>query len=246
MTNPHPALALTGVSAGYGGRPILRDVSLTVAEGSSVALIGPNGCGKSTLFRVVAGTLRPAEGSVALYGLPMKGQPTDRRIRHGLGYLTQTRNVFAGLTVEENLRLAVEARLSGDEAAKSMARVLDVFPSLDRRRGDRAGLLSGGQRQVLAVAMVLTRPARLLLLDEPVAGLSAEPADELVEGLRTLQTEQGFAMVLIEHRLRRVQPVVDRVLVMREGQIVDDTRETERMLDAAWLAAHYTNGSRQP
>jgi len=223
MTNPHPALALTGVSAGYGGRPILRDVSLTVAEGSSVALIGPNGCGKSTLFRVVAGTLRPAEGSVALYGLPMKGQPTDRRIRHGLGYLTQTRNVFAGLTVEENLRLAVEARLSGDEAAKSMARVLDVFPSLDRRRGDRAGLLSGGQR-----------------------GLSAEPADELVEGLRTLQTEQGFAMVLIEHRLRRVQPVVDRVLVMREGQIVDDTRETERMLDAAWLAAHYTNGSRQP
>jgi len=246
MTNPPPALVLTRISAGYGGRPILHEMSLAVAIGESVALIGPNGCGKSTLFRVVAGTLEETRGEVALHGVPVDGQPTDARIRHGLGYLTQTRNIFAGLTVAENLLLAVESRLSGDTATRRVRRVLEVFPSLVGRRDDRAGLLSGGQRQVLAVAMVLTRPARLLLLDEPVAGLSAELAIELVEGLRTLQADDGFAMVLIEHRLRRVQPVVDRVLVMREGRIVDDTRETDRMLDAAWLAAHYTNGSRLP
>lgn len=246
MTNPPLALALNGISAGYGGRPILRDVSLGVASGERVALIGPNGCGKSTLFRVVTGTLNETEGEVALHGTPARGQPTAVRIRNGLGYLPQTRNLFAGLTVAENLRLAVESRLSGDEAARRVERVLDLFPSLVSRRETRAGVLSGGQRQALAVAMVLTRPARLLLLDEPVAGLSAEPAVELIRGLRSLQADEGFAMVLIEHRLRRVHPVVDRVLVMREGRIVDDTRETDRMLDPAWLAAHYTNGKERP
>jgi branched-chain amino acid transport system ATP-binding protein len=240
-----PTIEVISVSAGYRGRPVLRDVSLSVVAGQRIALIGPNGCGKSTLFRVMAGVLRATAGEVHLDGSDLGAGSTDIRIRLGLGYLTQTRNVFAGLSVKENLVLAGES-MDAANFGRSTARIeklFQLFPTLGERPDCRAGLLSGGQRQALATAMVLMRPPKALLLDEPVAGLSPVAAVSLMTAIRSLQADEGFALIVVEHRLKLVQPHVDRVLVMREGRIVDDTTDTERMLDGAWLFAHYTNGS---
>ena len=160
----------------------------------------------------------------------------------GIGYLKQTKNVFPGLTVLENLQLAGEAEVVVGGVEARISDLMTVFPILAAARDKRAGLLSGGQRQSLALAMVLMRPTRLLLLDEPVAGMAPEAGRDLLNAVDVLRRKEGFPLVIVEHRLRQVQPHVNRVLVMREGRIVDDTRETERMLDAGWLARHYVNG----
>ena len=235
------ALQLDDIEAGYAGRPVLRRVSLRLAAGQSAVLIGPNGCGKSTLLRVVAGLVKPQAGNVRMHEVAINGWPVDARVRGGLGYLLQTSNVFSSLTVEENLRLA-----GGANETAAQRRLLAAFAPLAGKLQRRAGLLSGGERQALAVAMVLLHGPRLLLLDEPAAGLSPKACMALFDVLRTLQSNEGFAMLIVEHRLRQVQPIVDRVLVMREGRLVDDVDDTTRMLDAAWLAGHYTNGSAVP
>lgn len=237
-------LELVDLSAGYNGRAILQSVSLAVEQRQRVALIGPNGCGKSTLFRVIAGMVNATAGEVRFLGRCMQRESPDARIRTGLGYFTQTRNVFSGLTVEENLLLASESVGLHATASTRMKRVLSDFPTLREEIRKRAGLLSGGQRQSLAIAMVLMRPAKLLLLDEPVAGLAPTAGNALLSALRAIQSDEGFATIIVEHRLRQVQPHVDRVLVMRDGQIVDDTTDTERMLDSDWVAGHYTQAER--
>lgn len=240
MTENGPIFELRDISAGYSGRLVLQNVSLTIRSGEKVALIGPNGCGKSTLFRVSAGLLPPTSGAVFLSGRDVHKMPADARIRSGMGYLMQTRNIFADLTVGGNLALAAES-IPGNGADRQITRILEALPSLKEQFSKRAGLLSGGQRQTLAVAMVLMRPLRLLMLDEPVAGLSSPAATVLLNGLEQLGRTEGFATIIVEHRLRQIKSHINRVLVMREGRIVGDTTDTDRMLNADWLAGHYTS-----
>ena len=243
--NKHPVqLKVADLFAGYNGRGVLRGVNLDIASGESVALIGPNGCGKSTLFRVIAGLLRSSGGSVTLEGQDLVSQSADARTRAGVGYLKQTKNVFTTLTVSENLLLAGESVEGSSQPKVRLKTMLETFPLLGQDMDMRSGLLSGGQRQALAVAMVLMRQPAILLLDEPVAGLSPVAGQDLLRAIDERRRTDGFSLVIVEHRLRQVQPHVNRVLVMREGAIVDDAKDTSRMLDAEWLGRHYVNGGK--
>jgi ABC-type branched-subunit amino acid transport system ATPase component len=232
-------LNVAGLSAGYDGRFVLKEVALRINDGEGVALIGPNGCGKSTLLRTIAGLVPTDSGEVLLEGVTLCNKSTDCRVHQGVGYLKQTNNIFAGLTVEDNLELSGRSIQSAYLTRQRIDRICSFFPALTDRLKTRAGLLSGGQKKSLAVAMVLMHPIRLLLLDEPVAGLSPQLGDELLQAVRCIQGSEGFSMIIVEHALRMIHPHVSRLLVMREGAIIDDTKDTNRLLDASWIAGHY-------
>jgi ABC-type branched-subunit amino acid transport system ATPase component len=213
-------LQAEGLCAGYRDRPVLYDVSVCVAQGERIVLIGPNGCGKTTFLKTLVGVLQSTKGRVILGGADITHTSVDRRIRQGLGYLMQTNNAFPSLTVEENLRLSYWHNDGGYESRREW--LLNIFPMLKDNLPRRAGLLSGGERQALAICMVLVRNVHLLLLDEPTAGLSPKAAAMILEALHRVQQETQVTSVMVEHNLKLVQPWVSRVLVMNLGRIVAD------------------------
>ncbi|MDD5266667.1 MAG: ATP-binding cassette domain-containing protein [Methylococcales bacterium] len=229
-----PLLSIVKLCAGYGGRPVLDSFSLEILPGQQLAVIGPNGCGKSTLLRTVTAEIPESSGTIIFRGEDITYLETHEITRRGMGYLRQTRNVFSGLTVIENLELA-----SMDGRPRSIADVLEAFPVLKGRETIRAGLMSGGERQTLAVAMVLMRHVSLLLLDEPLAGLSQKSAEALLSGIARLQYSEGFAVVMVEHRLKLIRPYVDRVVVMVRGSIEEDTEDTDLLENRERLEKHY-------
>ena len=230
-------LDVEDISAGYRERPVLHEVSFTVSSGERVVLIGPNGCGKTTLLKVISGALRPAFGHVVLKGENLMHTAVDARIRQGMGYLMQTNNIFPSLSVDENLHLSFWH--GNGEYLSRRDWILNIFPMLQDRLNHRAGLLSGGERQALAISMVLIRPVDLLLLDEPTAGLSPKAADTILESLRCAQEEAGFTSIMVEHNLRLIQGWVTRILVMNQGRIVADCGDPASMLEAETLQGFY-------
>ncbi len=230
-------LSVEGVSAGYRDRPVLHEVGFSVSGGERVVLIGPNGCGKTTLLKVIAGALRPEAGSVALRGTDLAHTATHLRIQRGIGYLMQSNNIFPSLSADENLHLSFWHG-NGEYAARRDW-VVNVFPMLKERLKSRAGLLSGGERQALAIGMVLMRSVDLLLLDEPTAGLSPKAASDILEALHRAQQEAAFTSIMVEHNLRLVQPWISRVLVMNQGRIVADRDDPASLLDAEQLQRYY-------
>lgn len=234
-------LEVCNLHVGYNGREVLRGVDLSVAKGESIALIGPNGCGKSTLFKAIIGMLHPVNGYLKIANQPVKGIPVEERCHLGVGYLWQTTNIFPALTVSENINLAaMGGRQSKEYIDERKKELLNTFSMLKNHLSKRAGLLSGGEKQALAISMVLMRPAKILLLDEPVAALSQNAGAEILDALTVLQHENGFATIIVEHRLRQIQPYVNRTIVMQNGQLVADTPDTGLMTDVDWLHKVYT------
>lgn len=172
-------LQISHLSCGYGDRPVLNDVNLTVKEGETVLIAGPNGCGKSTLLKAIIGMLPLTGGDIRFQGRSITSLSTEQRVLSGIGYLRQTDNIFPSQTVDENLALA-GLTLPRATYAASRAEMLDLFDFLKPKLNVRAGSLSGGQRQALALAMVFLRPQKLYLLDEPTAGLSPKAAEEIM------------------------------------------------------------------
>ena len=192
-------LAVDNIVAGYGETEILHGVSMRVEPGEAVTLFGPNGCGKSTLMKTIFGLLTPKQGRVMFEDTDITGMETDRLIRMGMSYVPQTGNIFPSLSIEENLEMGAFA--DGSDMRSRISEMYRMFPDLERSRRQRAGNLSGGQRQMLAFGRALMLRPRLLLLDEPSAGLSPIMAQLIFDRLRDIQGT-GIAILIIEHNIR--------------------------------------------
>jgi branched-chain amino acid transport system ATP-binding protein len=210
------ALDIIDLEAAYEpGLPIVRGASLAVQPGEIVAILGPNGAGKSTLVKAAAGLVPITRGQVLLHGRDITRLPAHRHIFEGLAFVPQTENVFANLSIAENLELA--AALLKLPRQASLAPVYTMFPDLQRQRGLLAGRLSGGQRQMLAVARALIAKPQVLVLDEPSAGLSPRLVGEVLAQLRTVR-DSGVTVVLVEQNVKAALAVADRAAVLVEGR----------------------------
>jgi ABC-type branched-subunit amino acid transport system ATPase component len=202
------------VVAGYGEVDILHGVCLTVRRGEMVAVIGPNGAGKSTLLKAVFGLLPLRDGSVFVNGADVTGLQPDQLVRRGLGYVPQVDNVFPSLTIQENLEMGAFVRRDGKR--ERLEAMYALFPDLAGRRGENAGKLSGGQRQMLALARALMLDPTVLLLDEPSAGLSPIMVQAIFERIRAIN-ESGTAILLVEQNAREALSVCERAYVLAMG-----------------------------
>jgi len=211
-------LSVRNLVAGYGKLPILHGVSLDVAAGEIVTLIGPNGSGKSTLLKAICGQANVLEGQVLLAGTDISRQPGEETARAGLGYVPQRENVFPGLTVLENLELGTHARSDWRQAMSEFDRVFDMFPVLRDRRRQKAGTLSGGERQMLAMGRALIGNPRVMLLDEPSAALSPKLMAEIFVTVRDIAAS-GVAILLAEQNASQVLDMSDRALVLISGEV---------------------------
>ncbi|MXY45735.1 MAG: ABC transporter ATP-binding protein [Chloroflexi bacterium] len=208
-------LRVDGIFAGYGETEILHGVSLHVEPGEAVTMFGPNGSGKSTLMKTIFGLLTPREGSVVFENTDITGMQTDRLIRMGMSYVPQVGNIFPSLTIEENLEMGAFA--DDTEMPAQVAEMYRMFPDLRRSRRQRAGSLSGGQRQMLAFARALMLKPSLLLLDEPSAGLSPIMAQLIFDRLRVIRGT-GVALLIVEHNIRTALAMSDRGYVLADGE----------------------------
>ena len=203
------------VVAGYGEVDILHGVSITVRHAEMVAVIGPNGAGKSTLLKAIFGLLPLRGGSVVVTGTDASGEQPDKLVRRGLGYVPQVDNVFPSLTIQENLEMGAFVRRDG--LRERLEAVYGLFPDLTGRRGDTAAKLSGGQRQMLALARALMLDPSVLLLDEPSAGLSPKMVHAIFERIHAIN-ESGTAILLVEQNAKEALSVCDRAYVLAMGR----------------------------
>jgi branched-chain amino acid transport system ATP-binding protein len=230
------ALALEGLSAGYDRAAVVRDLSLSVARGEVVALIGANGAGKTTTLRTISGLVKPMAGVVRLNGRDLAGLSPTARVRMGIVHLPQGRGIFFGLTVGEHFRLDG----SGDRDRLEAA--FEQFPALRPLYGRRAGLVSGGEQQMLAIARALTRRPAVLLLDELSLGLAPVIVERLLPVVRQFATGYGTAVLLVEQHVNLGLEIADRGYVLSHGELVaSDTAERMRrhsaLLTASYLGA---------
>ena len=224
--------------AGYGETEILHGVSIAVDEGEVVTIIGPNGCGKSTLLKAIVGLVRVWNGNVAFRDRDISGAPPETIVRAGLCYVPQTSNVFPSLSIRENLEMGAFVRR--DRFQERIDEMFDVFPDLAVQPGRKAGSLSGGQRQMLAIARALMLDPSLLLLDEPSAGLSPAMMDTMFELVRQIN-QTGVALLMVEQNARQALGMSHRgyVLVAGEKRLEDTGRD---LLENPEVATLYLGG----
>ena len=223
-------LAAQGIVAGYGPHDeVLKGVGLAAHRRELVVLIGPNGAGKSTLIKAIAGLVRPREGTILFDGLPLNGLRPREITRRGIAYVPQERNVFPSLTVEENLEIGgyIERR----KTSERMRAVYERLPMLAERRSQVSRVLSGGQRQVLAMGMALMVAPRLLLLDEPSAGLSPTASSDLFALIKGLHCE-GMTIVMVEQNAVQALALADRAYLLVDGRNAREGPAGELAADA--------------
>ena len=211
-------LELTRVTAGYGAFTALWDVSLRVATGEAVAVVGPNGAGKTTLLRAVSGLIAPRSGRVTFEGHELAGRPAHDVVAHGIAHVPEGRRLFPQLTVAENLRMGAFLPSARAHFRESLARVYGLFPVLSERQAQRAGSLSGGEQQMLAVGRALMSRPKLILLDEPSMGLAPVMVLRLFDLIRRVR-EEGYTILVVEQNVRQVLKLVDRAYLLEVGRI---------------------------
>ncbi len=227
---PEPMLAAARIEAGYPNKQILFGLDFSIAEGEVVALLGANGSGKSTALNTVSGFVRPFAGSIRLKGAEIAGLAPHQIFRRGIIQVSQTRDLFADMTVEENLRLGARVRRT-DEAAQ-LESIYAAFPRLAERRKQAVRLMSGGEQQMVALGRALMGNPVLLLLDEPSGGLAPAFVQEIAQIMKSLR-ERGTTMMLVEQNIRLALAVADRFLILRDGRVSERHDVHSRALDEA-------------
>ena len=212
-------LEVAGLTAGYGRTTVLRGIDLAVDEGETLFIAGPNGAGKSTLLKTIAGVVRPTAGAIRLAGREIAALAPEVIARLGFSLVPEGRDCFAGLTVEENLKLAGGLRPSASDAAAELMVVYDLFPVLRERRSVPAGLLSGGQQQMLVIGRALMTGSRLVAIDEPSLGLAPNIVDQVYESLAVLREKEGLSLLIVEQSTVRASMMGGRLVLLRNGEI---------------------------
>jgi urea ABC transporter ATP-binding protein UrtE len=234
MPDPAALLTVEGLRGGYGGKPVLQGVDLSVRDREVTAVIGRNGVGKSTLMKAVIGLLPTTDGTIRFNGADIGAETPHERARRGIGYVPQGRDVFPRMSVEENLRVGLS--ISGARTAHFES-VYAYFPILKERRRQAAGTLSGGQQQQLAIGRVLVGQPALLLLDEPSEGIQPSIVQDIARIVVELNQKTGLTVVLVEQNIDMIRAMAQRCYVMDKGRVVAEL--TPGMLDDSEVVRRY-------
>jgi branched-chain amino acid transport system ATP-binding protein len=226
-------LSVDDLSAGYAGAEVIRNISITVGTGEVVALFGPNGAGKTTTLRAISGVIRPTHGTVFYSGTDLAKQSPTLRARAGIAHVPEGRGIFYSLTVAEHFRLGYRGEHVDPEV------VYEFFPALEPLKDRRAGLLSGGEQQMLAVGRALGRRPKLLLLDELSLGLAPLLVERLLPVVRSYAQQSGCAVLLVEQHVRLATEIADRCYVLSHGDIVLHETGERLMQEPSLLVASY-------
>ena len=222
-------LALDNLCAGYGEAIVISDICLRLEEGRSLAVLGRNGVGKTTLVNSIIGVTRHRGGRVMLAGSDITRLSSDERARGGIGWTPQERNIFRSLTVVENLTAVAR------KGPWTLRRIFEMFPRLAERRGNFGNQLSGGEQQMLAIGRALVLNPRLILLDEPTEGLAPVIVEELLRALRRIIREEGLSCVVIEQHAKKILGVTDEAIILERGMIVHAAESSRLAADTVTL-----------
>jgi branched-chain amino acid transport system ATP-binding protein len=219
-------LEVRGITAGYGQLTALWDVSLRVVAGEVVAIVGPNGAGKTTLMRAISGLVRPRSGELVFEGEPLAGRPAHEIVARGIAHVPEGRRIFPALTLLENLRMGAFVPAARRTYRQNLERVFTLFPVLAERRHQRAGSLSGGEQQMLAIGRALMSRPKLILLDEPSLGLAPVMVLRLFDLIRRIRQE-GYTILIVEQNVRQVLRLADRAYLLDTGRLRMEGRSDE-------------------
>ena len=231
-------LEVQDISVFYGPVQALRSVSIEVGEGEMVALVGANGAGKTTTLRTISGLLEPRHGAIALQGDRIDGLPSYAVLERGVAHVPEGRELFAGMSVEENLRLGCYSKRKQRDYERRAAEVMGYFPILEERAGQAAGTLSGGEQQMLVVARALMSEPRMLLVDELSLGLAPMIVTQLFDILRTVNTARGTAVLLVEQFVHMALGNTHRAYVLQKGEVVMEAPSQELLADESLIASY--------
>ncbi len=219
-------LDLKGVNAGYGSFQALFDISLNVKAGEAVAVIGPNGAGKTTLMRVISGMTEPFSGEMEMEGKPLSSFPPHQIVELGIAHVPENRRLFPGMSVEDNLKLGAFAKTARSDSAKNLEFVYELFPRMKERRSQLAGTMSGGEQQMCAIGRAIMSGPKLLLMDEPSAGLAPVVVQQVFSLVRRIR-EEGYTVLIVEQNVQQVLQVVDRAYLLEAGQLIDSGKSKD-------------------
>ena len=230
-------LDLKGINAGYGSFQALFDISLTVNAGEAVSVIGPNGAGKTTLMRVISGMTAPFSGEMEMEGKSLSSFPPHQIVELGIAHVPENRRLFPGMTVEDNLKLGAFAKTARGDSAKNLEFVYELFPRMKERRSQLAGTMSGGEQQMCAIGRAIMSGPKLLLMDEPSAGLAPVVVQQVFGLVRRIR-EEGYTVLIVEQNVQQVLQVVDRAYLLEAGQLIDSGK-SEDLLESESVRKAY-------